>query len=101
MEAQFLPPEFPFERRSSRPPGNPVNACISFGSALVYQEVVAAIHLRGLDPGLGLLHQTENDRWSLALRICWLKRRNVSASIMAGRKGSIRSKARDQRSFSV
>ena len=65
--AQFLPPEFPFERRSSRPPGNPVNACISFGSALVYQEVVAAIHLRGLDPGLGLLHQTENDRWSLAL----------------------------------
>ena len=28
----FLPPEFPFERRSTRPPLNPVNACISFGA---------------------------------------------------------------------
>jgi len=67
LYGDFLPPEFPFERRSSRPPHNAVNACISFGSALVYQELVAAIHGRGLDPGLGLLHGTENGRWALAL----------------------------------
>ena len=65
--ARFLPENFPFERRSTRPPLNPVNACISFGATLLYNEVVAAIHARGLDPALGLLHATEDGRWSLAL----------------------------------
>ncbi len=65
--ATFLPSEFPFERRSTRPPLNPVNACISFGSTLVYNEAVAFIHAHGLDPALGLLHATEDGRWSLAL----------------------------------
>ena len=65
--AAFLPEEFPFERRSTRPPHNPVNACISFGATLLYNEMVAAIHSHGLDPALGLLHATENGRWSLAL----------------------------------
>lgn len=63
----FLPEAFPFERRSTRPPQNAVNACISFAATLVYQEMVAAIHARGLDPALGFLHTTENGRWSLAL----------------------------------
>lgn len=65
--AEFLPEEFPFERRSTRPPLNPVNACISFGATLVYNETVAFIHAHGLDPALGLLHSTEDGRWSLAL----------------------------------
>lgn len=65
--ACFLPATFPFERRSTRPPLNPVNACISFGSTLLYNEAVAFIHAHGLDPALGLLHATENGRWSLAL----------------------------------
>jgi CRISP-associated protein Cas1 len=65
--AWFLPPAFPFERRSTRPPLNPVNACISFGATLLYSETVAFIHAHGLDPALGLLHSTENGRWSLAL----------------------------------
>lgn len=65
--ATFLPPEFPFERRSTRPPLNPVNACISFGATLLYSEAVAFLHAHGLDPALGLLHTTENGRWSLAL----------------------------------
>ena len=65
--SQFLPTEFPFERRSTRPPLNAVNACISFGSTLVYQEAVAYIHAHGLDPALGMLHSTEDGRWSLAL----------------------------------
>jgi CRISPR-associated protein Cas1 len=65
--ASFLPARFPFERRSTRPPHNPVNACISFGSTILYSEIVAAIQAQGLDPALGTLHATENGRWSLAL----------------------------------
>jgi CRISPR-associated protein Cas1 len=63
----FLPEQFPFERRSTRPPLNPVNACISFGATLLYSEAVAFLHAHGLDPALGLLHSTEDGRWSLAL----------------------------------
>lgn len=65
--AAFLPEAFPFDRRSTRPPLNPVNACISFGSTLLYNEMVSYIHSHGLDPALGLLHTTEDRRWSLAL----------------------------------
>ncbi len=65
--ASFLPADFPFERRSTRPPLNPVNACISFGATLIYHETVAFCHAHGLDPALGLLHATEDGRWSLAL----------------------------------
>lgn len=65
--AAFLPADFPFQRRSTRPPLNPVNACISFGATLLYNEAVAFIHAHGLDPALGLLHTTEDGRWSLAL----------------------------------
>ena len=63
----FLPEGIEFERRSTRPPLNPVNACISFASTLLYQEAVAYLHAHGLDPCLGTLHTTEDGRWSLAL----------------------------------
>lgn len=65
--AHFLPAAFPFERRSRRPPHNPVNACLSFGATLLYNETAAFLHAHGLDPAPGLLHGTENGRWSLAL----------------------------------
>lgn len=65
--ANFLPEDFPFERRSTRPPLNPVNACISFGATLIYTEMVAFLHAHGLDPALGCLHATTDGRWSLAL----------------------------------
>jgi CRISPR-associated protein Cas1 len=65
--SQFLPEKFPFERRSTRPPLNAVNACISFGSTILYSEITAFIHAHGIDPALGLLHSTEDGRWSLAL----------------------------------
>lgn len=65
--ANFLPTAFPFQRRTRRPPHNPVNACLSFTSTLLYNEAVAFLHAHGLDPAAGLLHTTENGRWSLAL----------------------------------
>jgi CRISPR-associated protein Cas1 len=63
----LLPNAFPFERRSTRPPLNPVNAALSFTSTLIYQETHSFLHAHGLDAALGLLHTTENGRWSLAL----------------------------------
>jgi len=65
--AVFLPPRFPFEKRSTRPPLNAVNAVLSYLSSILYSEVLAACHRRGLDPGLGHLHTTTDRRWSLAL----------------------------------
>ncbi|MCS1410356.1 MAG: CRISPR-associated endonuclease Cas1 [Verrucomicrobia subdivision 3 bacterium] len=63
----FLPEGAIFGRRSTRPPLNAVNACISFASTLLYHEAVTFLHSHGLDPSLGALHTTENRRWSLAL----------------------------------
>ena len=65
--AAFLPPDFPFRQRSTRPPRCPVNAVLSYLSSILYGEVLAACHRRGLDPGLGHLHTTADRRWSLPL----------------------------------
>ena len=65
--ATLLPEEFPFQRRSTRPPLNPVNAVLSFSSTLIYTEMHTFLHAHGLDAALGLLHTTENGRWALAL----------------------------------
>jgi len=65
--ATFLPADFPFERRSTRPPHNCVNAVLSYLSSILYGECLAACHRRGLDPGLGILHPPANYRWSLPL----------------------------------
>lgn len=65
--SRFLPPAFPFEKRSTRPPGNAVNACLSFASALVYGEILSACLSRGLDPSLGCLHTSSDGRHSLPL----------------------------------
>ena len=65
--ARFLPEAFPFERRSTRPPHNAVNACISFAATLLYQELRAALHLSGLDAALGFFHANDDSRYSLAL----------------------------------
>ncbi len=65
--ATYLPDDFPFGRRSTRPPLNPVNACLSFGSVILYNEMTSYLHAHGLDPALGILHTTGDNRWSLAL----------------------------------
>lgn len=65
--ASHLPKDFPFVKRSTRPPGNPVNAVLSYLSALLYGELLTQCHLTGLDPALGLLHTPTDDRYSLPL----------------------------------
>jgi CRISPR-associated protein Cas1 len=54
-------PDFGFEGRSRRPPGNPVNALLSFGYQVLWNHLLALIELQDLDPYQGCLHEG-NDR---------------------------------------
>jgi CRISPR-associated protein Cas1 len=65
--AHFFPEEFPFERRSRRPPLNPVNAVLSYAYTVLGGEIETALWGCGLDPALGVYHTTEDRRASLAL----------------------------------
>lgn len=47
---QFLPEEFAFDKRSKRPPNDPLNALISFGNSLCYTAVLSEIYKTHLDP---------------------------------------------------
>ncbi len=58
---------FPFPGRVRRPPTDPVNALISFGSVLLMNEVLAACQIVGFDPYLGFLHMDRYGRPALAL----------------------------------
>jgi CRISPR-associated protein Cas1 len=65
--ARFFPASFPFERRSRRPPHNPVNAVLSYAYTILGGEIEALLWACGLDPALGVYHATEDRRASLAL----------------------------------
>jgi CRISPR-associated protein Cas1 len=65
--ATFFPPQSPFERRSRRPPLNAPNAILSFAYTLLGGEAECLLHSAGLDPALGFLHETTDNRPSLAL----------------------------------
>lgn len=60
-------PEFGFERRSRRPPADPVNACLSLCYALLTRAVSTALEVAGLDPWVGFYHTDRPGRPSLAL----------------------------------
>jgi len=59
-------PEFVFMGRSRRPPGNPVNAMLSFGYQVLWNHLLSAIELQGLDPYYGCLHQGSDRHAALA-----------------------------------
>lgn len=58
--------EMPFEGREKRGTGNPINALLNFGYAVVMRELEGLIEAAGLDPAVGFYHQPDNDRPSLA-----------------------------------
>lgn len=58
--------EFRFERRSRRPPRNPVNAVLSFGYQVLWNHLFSLIEVRGLDPFQGCLHQGSPGHGALA-----------------------------------
>ena len=49
--------DFIFISRSRRPPGNPVNAMLSFGYQILWNHFLALIELQELDPYQACLHQ--------------------------------------------
>ncbi|PWC96010.1 CRISPR-associated endonuclease Cas1 [Azospirillum sp. TSO5] len=60
-------PTFSFERRSRRPPADPVNACLSLCYALLTRTCATALEIAGLDPWAGLYHADRPGRPALAL----------------------------------
>ncbi|GAB7386289.1 type I-B CRISPR-associated endonuclease Cas1b [Bacillaceae bacterium] len=61
--------DFPFEKRSRRPPLNRLNALISFGNSLCYTIVLSEVYKTYLDPRIGYLHATNFRRFSLNLDV--------------------------------
>lgn len=59
--------EFQFEKRTKRPPKNPINAMISFGNSIMYNMVLSDIYKTNLDPRIGFLHATNFRRFTLNL----------------------------------
>lgn len=56
-----------FNGRSRRPPRDPVNALLSFGYTLLFNEVMSAVSLAGFDPYIGYLHAAKYSKPALAL----------------------------------
>ena len=59
-------PDFQFMGRSRRPPGNPVNALLSFGYQVIWNHLLSLIEVQGLDPYQGCLHQGSERHPALA-----------------------------------
>ncbi|HNS33530.1 MAG TPA: CRISPR-associated endonuclease Cas1, partial [bacterium] len=60
---------FEFKNRVPRPPRDPVNSLLSFGYAMLANEMFSSLSGRGFDPYLGYLHSNEYGRPALALDI--------------------------------
>ncbi|QID33513.1 type I-B CRISPR-associated endonuclease Cas1b [Pampinifervens florentissimum] len=58
-----------FEKRTKRPPQNPLNALISFGNSLVYAKVLGEVYHTQLNPTVSYLHEPSTKRFSLCLDI--------------------------------
>jgi CRISP-associated protein Cas1 len=63
---KLLKNEFKFTNRAYHPPPDPVNALLSFGYMLLYNELNSLIEACGFDPFLGFLHSPRYGRSSLA-----------------------------------
>jgi len=58
---------FDFEKRTKRPPRDPVNALLSFGYSILVGDMVSAASTVGLDPYIGFFHSMKYGRPALAL----------------------------------
>lgn len=59
--------EWKFSGRNRRPPTDPLNALLSFAYALLQGQVMAAVHMAGLDPYVGFLHEPHHGQPALVL----------------------------------
>ncbi|MGK7929797.1 MAG: type I-D CRISPR-associated endonuclease Cas1d [Spirulina sp.] len=63
----MLPKGWTFSGRFRRPPTDSVNALLGFAYALLRTQVTAAVHLAGLDPYIGYLHETTQGQPAMVL----------------------------------
>ena len=56
-----------FPGRKRRPPSDPVNALLSFAYGLLRVQVTAAVHIVGLDPYIGYLHEVHHGQPAMVL----------------------------------
>ena len=61
--------EFEMGGRSKQPPGNEINALVSFGNMVCYTQVLDAIYHTQLNPTISFLHEPGARRYSLALDV--------------------------------
>jgi len=66
---RLLKGDWGFERRTKRPPRDPVNALLSFGYVLLMNQVASAVSIVGLDPYVGFLHSSQFGKPALALDV--------------------------------
>jgi CRISPR-associated endonuclease Cas1 len=60
-------PEFGFEKRTRRPPADPINAMLSFAYTLLTRSWLTTLSAVGFDPYLGFYHRPRFGRPALAL----------------------------------
>lgn len=65
--ARMLRRNFNFQKRTRRPPADPVNSLLSFAYTLLYNEAISACAITGFDCYIGFLHAIHYGRCSLAL----------------------------------
>jgi CRISPR-associated protein Cas1 len=59
--------QWTFNGRNRRPPTDPVNSLLSFAYGLLRVQVTAAVHVAGLDPYIGYLHEVHHGQPSMVL----------------------------------
>lgn len=64
--AKMVRHSFSFDGRHRRPPPDPVNALLSLGYTMVYNEISSLLDGMGFDPYLGLYHQPRSGHSTLA-----------------------------------
>jgi CRISPR-associated protein Cas1 len=65
--ATMLDAAWSFGGRNRRPPTDPVNSLLSFAYGLLRVQVTAAVHVAGLDPYIGYLHEVIRGQPALVL----------------------------------
>jgi CRISP-associated protein Cas1 len=75
---------FSWERRTRRPPTDPVNAALGFAYALLVREWTSVLARVGFDPLLGFLHQPRPGRPALSLDMMEEFRPILADSVVLG-----------------
>ncbi|NEP20460.1 MAG: CRISPR-associated endonuclease Cas1, partial [Leptolyngbya sp. SIO4C1] len=65
--ATMLDAAWQFKGRNRRPPIDPVNTLLSFAYGLLRVQVTTAVHLAGLDPYIGYLHEVHHGQPAMVL----------------------------------